>query len=215
MYGSYGMYSGNRANFSSASNLYRPAGVINIQVSNTPQTGNVNGTNIGLINGKGTDGTIVGLSSAPHTSIMSTLTQYGTASSALTTNTSYNAQHVDYGQNPPAVINPTGTQNISQLIPYIPTTYTINIIQAGGPIGGNKGHYTYSYTPGMVLPIVGSYVTVTGVKELDGVTPYALFNGTFSVFSASSSPAVIVLICNGIILPLGSAPNTGVITFTQ
>ena len=110
MYGSYGMYSGNRANFSSASNLYRPAGVVNIQVSNTPQTGTVNGTNVGLVNGKGTDGTVVGLASAPHTSIMSTITQYGTASAALTTNTSYNAQHIEYEQNP-SVINPTKQQN--------------------------------------------------------------------------------------------------------
>ena len=48
MYGSYGLYSGNRSNFSSSANLYKPAGVVNISSSyisagNNPNNINTNG----------------------------------------------------------------------------------------------------------------------------------------------------------------------------
>lgn len=221
MYGSYGMYSGNRANFSSATNLYRPAGVINIQASNTAQTGTVSGTGINLVNGKGTDGTIVGVSSTPHTSIMSTLTEYGTSSSALMTNTSYNAQHVDYEQNPSAVRITSTTQNSSQLLEYNTYTISLTLVQnntSSGPPIQYLGSYRFNYVQGMTLPKVGGTVTVRGVLQQDGVTPYDGYNGTFTVFSVLTSPGIITLNCTSSLptpAPAPSNPNSGTITFTQ
>lgn len=222
------MYSGNRSNFSSASNLYRPAGVINIQVSNSPQTGNVNGTTIGLINGKGTDGTVVGLPSSSQSSITSTLTQYGTASAALLTNTSYNAQHVDYGQNPSAVN--TNQLNYSSTNTSLPTTtttttttsmktITITYAQTVNPPPMRGGRvnppdsisFYYSYTAGMTLPAVGSTITTTGII-LNGSVSNG-YNGTFTVTLTTNPGTITVSSTSPPPLNTPSTIGTGVMSF--
>lgn len=221
MYGSYGLYSGNRSNFSSATNLYRPAGVINIQAGSTAQTGTVSGTGINLVNGKGTDGTVVGVSSTPQTGIISTLTQYGTSSVALMTDTSYSSQHVDYEQNP----STGGVHNSTQdsVIPVNNNTNTNNIpitsaqaynplVIRGQTLAPERIGFFYSYTAGMILPVVNSTVTVTGV-DFNGSLNNG-FNGTFTVYSTATQGIVYVYVT--ILPPVGTptTPNTGVLSFT-
>jgi hypothetical protein len=97
MYGSYGMYSGNRSNFSSASNLYKPAGVINIR-SNY---------------GSKVNGEMTSLPTQSSTSVIMGTVTTETSFEQLT-NAFPGAQHIDYQQNPSPIILPvrqTGTKN--------------------------------------------------------------------------------------------------------
>ena len=87
MYGSYGMYSGNKCNFSSASNLYKPAGVASFK-------SNYGATNNGEMTSLPTQGT---------TSVISGIVT-DTASFEKLTNAFPGAQHIDYQQNPSPVI---------------------------------------------------------------------------------------------------------------
>jgi hypothetical protein len=87
MYGSYGMYSGNKSNFSSASNLYKPAGVASFK-SNYGPTNNGEMTSLPT---KGTTSVISGIVTA-------------TSSFEKLTNAFPGAQHIDYQQNPSPII---------------------------------------------------------------------------------------------------------------
>jgi hypothetical protein len=87
MYGSYGMYSGNKSNFSSASNLYKPAGVASFKSNYGP-------TNNGEMTSLPTQGT---------TSVISGVVMETTSFEKLT-NTFRAAQHIDYQQNPSPII---------------------------------------------------------------------------------------------------------------
>jgi hypothetical protein len=94
MYGSYGLYSGNRCNFSSSANLYKPAGVVSLSTSYTQ------------INGVQTSNPTVSQTSA-------TISQAsGTVSFAKNTNVLPSLQHIDYNQNPsPVVLSVRQTDN--------------------------------------------------------------------------------------------------------
>lgn len=87
MYGSYGMYSGNKSNFSSASNLYKPAGVASFR-------SNYGSTNNGEMTSLPTQGT---------TSVISGIVT-DTSSFEKLTNAFPGAQHIDYQQNPSPII---------------------------------------------------------------------------------------------------------------
>jgi hypothetical protein len=89
MYGSYGMYSGNRTNFSPASNLYKPAGVVNIR--------NSYGTKI--------NGEMTSLPSQSFTSVVMGTVTNETSFEQLT-NAFPGVQHIDYQQNPSPIILP-------------------------------------------------------------------------------------------------------------
>ena len=86
MYGSYGLYSGNRCNFSSSANLYKPAGVVSLS------------TSYQQINGVQT--------SNPTVSQTSTVISQasGTVSFEINTNVLPSLQHIDYNQNPSPVV---------------------------------------------------------------------------------------------------------------
>jgi ribosomal protein L2 len=94
MYGSYGLYSGNRCNFSSSANLYKPAGVVSLS------------TSYQQINGVQT--------SNPTVSQTSTVISQasGTVSFEKNTNVLPSLQHIDYNQNPsPVVLSVRQTDN--------------------------------------------------------------------------------------------------------
>jgi hypothetical protein len=101
MYGSYGMYSGNKCNFSSSANLYQPAGVINISSSYITPTNNPNNINT---NGVRT--------SNPTVSSTSVVQSVSSNSFQKNTNNSFGVQHIDYQQNPsPVIVSVRQTDN--------------------------------------------------------------------------------------------------------
>lgn len=84
MYGSYGLYSGNKSNFS-CSNLYKPAGIVNISNSSS------------FINGVNTSNSTIF-----NTSVVEK-TMDNNVSFQQYTNNSFRAQHIEYQQNPAPV----------------------------------------------------------------------------------------------------------------
>lgn len=81
MYGSYGLYSGNKSNFSS-SNLYKPAGVVNT-------------TNSSYIN----NGVVTSNPTVSYTSVIQPVMSNINSVQQINNN-SFSAQHIDYEQNP-------------------------------------------------------------------------------------------------------------------
>lgn len=92
MYGSYGMYSGNKCNFSSASNLYKPAGVVNVS-SGYRKLNETNGVMTSLPN------------DTRNTSVIMSIATPETSFTQLT-NVLPGARHIDYQQNPAPIILP-------------------------------------------------------------------------------------------------------------
>jgi hypothetical protein len=94
MYGSYGLYSGNRCNFSSSANLYKPAGVVSLS------------TSYQQINGVQTSKPTVSQTSVA-------ISQVSLISSfSKSTNVLPSSQHIDYNQNPsPVVLSVRQTDN--------------------------------------------------------------------------------------------------------
>lgn len=78
----HGIYSGNKCNFSSSSNLYKPAGIINISSGYQP----LNKTN----------GEYTSKPTITNTSVIMGLTYSNNASFEKITNTSTGAQRIDY-----------------------------------------------------------------------------------------------------------------------
>lgn len=116
------MYSGNRSNFSSASNLYKPAGVINIK-SNY---------------GSKVNGEMTSLPTQSSTSVIMGTVSTETSFEQLT-NAFPGAQHIDYQQNPSPIILPvrqTGTKN-----------GVVGIYTDGGEDNPVVGTYVEQYTP--------------------------------------------------------------------
>jgi len=104
MYGSYGLYSGNRSNFSSSANLYKPAGVINISSSYISAGNNPNNIN--------TNGVKTSNSTFSNTSVI--IENINSGSFQTNTNLLSSCQHIDYQQNPSPIILPvrqTGTNS--------------------------------------------------------------------------------------------------------
>ena len=99
MYGSYGLYSGNRCNFSSSANLYKPAGVVSLSTSYTQ------------INGVQTSKPTVSQTSVA-------ISQVSLISSfSKSTNVLPSSQHIDYNQNPsPVVLSVRQTDNNNKSI---------------------------------------------------------------------------------------------------
>lgn len=96
MYGSYGLYSGNGANFSSVSNLYKPAGIMNISSSyisagNNPNNINTNGVHT-------SNPTVVNTSVTIGNVLKGTFQQ--------NTNVLPSSQNIDYQQNPSPIVLP-------------------------------------------------------------------------------------------------------------
>ena len=86
MYGSYGLYSGNKCNFSSSANLYKPAGVVS------------SSTLYQQINGVQTSNPTISQTSVVVAQISAT------SSFVKSTNVLTSSQHIDYNQNPSPVI---------------------------------------------------------------------------------------------------------------
>lgn len=81
MYGSYGMYSGNKCNFST-SNMYKQAGVVNMSTSSNKISG-----------------VMTSLPSTQNTSVIISITTPEKSFQTLTNVLPF-AQHIDYQQNP-------------------------------------------------------------------------------------------------------------------
>ena len=94
MYGSYGLYSGNRSNFSSSANLYKPAGVVNISSSYISAGNNPNNIN--------TNGVKTSNSTISNTSVIVEIINPG--SFQTNTNVLSSCQHIDYQQNPSPIV---------------------------------------------------------------------------------------------------------------
>lgn len=125
MYGSYGMYSGNKCNFSSASNLYKPAGIASFN-------SNYGSTNNGVMTSLPTQGT---------TSIISRIVSNDTSFEKLT-NVFPGAQHIDYQQNPsPIILSVRQTRADGSI-------YTdLNIDPITGKTSFPTGFYVEQYVP--------------------------------------------------------------------
>jgi len=135
MYGSYGMYSGNKCNFSS-STMYKPAGIVNIT------SGYLNPLqNASKLNGVNT--------SAPTFSNTSVISGFKQNSLQQTTDVSYSAQHIDYQQNPsPVTVSVRQLDSGKTIYPDVSTNPLTGAIQV------NLGHYVEQYTlPGISVPI--------------------------------------------------------------
>lgn len=131
MYGSYGMYSGNKCNFS-ASNMYKQAGVVNMSNSYNK----VNGV----------------MTSLPGTQNTSVIVEIVTpeTSFAQLTNAFPGVQHIDYEQNPSPIVlsvRQTGAK----------TDGTVGIYTDWK---GNQGTYTEQYVlPGFLNTLIPSPYT--------------------------------------------------------
>jgi hypothetical protein len=133
MYGSYGMYSGNMSNFSSSSNLYKPAGVVNC---NTISNNTHYATNLNPSLYRTNDGSISSFPTVNNSSITNPIAQHNTVSFAQYTDVSFGSQHTDYQQNP-APVNISVRQTQTNPIPAI---YVDN--------NGQVGKYVEQYNNG-------------------------------------------------------------------
>jgi hypothetical protein len=128
MYGSYGMYSGNKCNFSSSSNLYKPAGVVNIS-SGYRKLNETNGVMTSLPNDIRTTSVVMAVATPE-----SSFTQL--------TNVLPGARHIDYQQNPAPVIlsvRQNGSKNDGTVGVYT------DINDDTDPISYSVGTYSLQY----------------------------------------------------------------------
>ena len=127
MYGSYGMYSGNKCNFSSSANLYKPAGVINVS-SGYRKINETNGIMTSISNDTRTTSVVMGIAT-------------NETSFTQLTNVLPGSQHIDYQQNPAPVILPVrqnGTKSDGTVGVYTDIDNT-------NPLGVSVGIYVEQY----------------------------------------------------------------------
>lgn len=144
MYGLYGMYSGNKCNFSS-STMYKPAGVVTM-TSGYKMSGN------GL-NRSGNGGIPTSLPSNSYTGVIIEMAQK--TSLQQLTNVSPGAQHIDYQQNPSPILISVRQPDVTN--PQEPSIY---------PDKESVGTYALQYTiPGIAHPLSSNTPQQTTIYE--------------------------------------------------
>ena len=144
MYGSYGMYSGNKCNFSS-SNLYKPAGIVNTK------------SNYDAIK---RNGEMTSLPTQNCTSVAIGTVTDETSFEQLT-NAFPGAQHIDYQQNPSPVILPVRQTGIKNGTIGIYTDEQSTVGPNGQPVTVNVvGTYVEQYTPNNISIVLIQPLTV-------------------------------------------------------
>ena len=177
MYGSYGMYSGNKSNFSSSANLYQSAGVVNC--NNTVASNTQNNTSSTY---RSNDGTVTSFPTVSNTSIMNPIASDNTSSFSSYTQRSFTAQHVDYQQNPaPVTISVRQTQMFPTPAIYVDGGQTVTVSNTNDAgtkvyqqtIPYTQGHYVEQYSIGNInnLAIPPTNVNVQIVNFPQNINP--------------------------------------------